>query len=72
MTSTETINSNETRYSEIEATHKLGFKNRLTLWRWRKRGLLDYYKIGNRIEYGEHHLAEFLARCERKPRGVRA
>lgn len=61
----------EKRYNETEATRWLGFKNRLTLWRWRRRGLLGYYRIGNRIEYGEHHLREFLARCERKAKGLK-
>ncbi len=64
---TEPVNSNEPRYSEDEAARRLGM-SRITLWRWRRRKLLGYYQIGNRIEYGERHLSEFLARCERKAR----
>ena len=56
----------ERRYGPDEALRELGFTHRMTLWRWRRRGLLGYYRIGNRIEYGEHHLRDFLARCERK------
>jgi hypothetical protein len=67
----ESINANETRYTELEATRKLGFKNRLTLWRWRKRGAIGYYLIGRQIWYGEHHLRDFLARCERKPKATK-
>jgi hypothetical protein len=61
----------ERRYDGDEAMRWLGCTHRLTLWRWRRRGLLGYYRIGNRIEYGEHHLREFLARCERKAKGVK-
>jgi hypothetical protein len=67
----ETINPNETRYTEAEAARKLGFKNRLTLWRWRRRGLIGFYRVGQRVFYGDHHLREFLARCERKAKGVK-
>jgi hypothetical protein len=62
------INPHETRYSEAEAARRLGFKNRVTLWRARKRKLIGYYRIGNKIFYGENHLREFLVRCERKAR----
>src|SRR5262249_35481946 len=71
MTNKTNQNPVEKRYSEIEALRILGFKNRLTLWRWRRRGLLGYYRIANKIEYGEHHLSDFLARCERKPKAIR-
>jgi hypothetical protein len=63
----EVVNHNESRYTEDELAQRLG-RTRITLWRWRRRKLLGYYQIGNRIEYGEHHLREFLARCERKAR----
>lgn len=69
--STETINSNENRYTEDEAARMIGFKNRITLWRLRKRKLIGHYVIGNRILYGDHHIQEFLARCERKAKGVK-
>jgi hypothetical protein len=68
---TDAINPHETRYTEAEAARKLGFRNRLTLWRWRRRGLLSFYRIGQRVFYADHHLAEFLARCERKAKGVK-
>jgi hypothetical protein len=62
---------NESRYTGAEATRKLGFKNRLTLWRWRRRGLIGFYRIGNWIYYGDSHISQFLARCERKARGMK-
>jgi hypothetical protein len=62
----EVINPNESRYTEDEAAHKLGLKSRITLWRWRRRKLIGFYKIGNKVYYGDSHLRAFLARCERK------
>jgi hypothetical protein len=50
---------------------KLDIKNRITLWRWRRRGLLGFYRIGNKIYYGDSHISQFLARCERKAREAR-
>lgn len=71
MSNAEIINTNESRYTEDETARILGFKNRITLWRARKRKAIGYYLMGNRIFYGERHIAEFLARCERKAKAVR-
>jgi len=71
MSNNETINANETRYTEDEAAQKLGFKTRVTLWRWRRRGMIGFYRVGNRIFYGDHHLRDFMAKCERRPKGAR-
>jgi hypothetical protein len=62
---------NEPRYNEVEAAKKLGFKCRLTLWRWRRRGLIGFYKVGNRVLYGESHLNDFLLRCQRNAKKAR-
>jgi hypothetical protein len=63
---TEAINPNESRYTEVEAAAKLGLKSRITLWRWRRRKLIGFFKIGNKIYYSDGHLRAFLARCERR------
>jgi hypothetical protein len=68
MSKMEIINPNESRYSETETMRKLDVRNRLTLWRWRRRGLIGFYRIGNRIYYGDSHIRAFLARCEHKAR----
>lgn len=65
------VNTNETRYTEDEAARMLGFQTRISLWRWRRRGMIGFYRIGNRIYYGDHHIREFLARCERKAKAAR-
>lgn len=59
----------EQRYTEEEMMAKLG-KSRITLWRYRHKRQLGYYRIGANVEYGESHLRDFLARCERKARGA--
>jgi len=71
MGNDELTNTNETRYTENEAAKLLGFKTRLTLWRWRRRGMIGFYKVGNRVFYGDHHLRDFLARCERRPKAAK-
>ena len=55
----------EKRYSEAEAAELIG-KTRITLWRYRRLKRIGYYRIGANIEYGESHIRQFLARCERK------
>lgn len=60
---------NEKRFAESEviALGLLpGITNRITLHRKRKAKLIGFYRIGNKIFYGETHLREFLSRCERK------
>jgi hypothetical protein len=71
MSNTEITSPQESRYTEVETARILGFKNRITLWRARKRKAIGYYLLGNRVFYGERHIAEFLARCERKPRSIK-
>jgi hypothetical protein len=68
---TEVINPHESRYTETETLAKLGLKSRITLWRWRRRKLIGFYRIGNKIYFGDSHIREFLARCERKAKGVK-
>jgi hypothetical protein len=65
---------NERRFSESEVIKQklLPVKNRITLHRWRKAKKLGFYRIGNKIFYGESHIRELLARCERKAKGVPA
>jgi len=46
-----------------------GIINRVTLYRKRKAKLIGFYRVGNQIFYGQHHIEEFLARCERKAKG---
>lgn len=62
----------ETQYSESEVIEKgliPGISNRVTLHRKRKNRLIGYLKIGNKVFYSETHIRDFLARCERKPKG---
>lgn len=61
----------EPRYSESEVIERklLPVRNRVTLHRWRKRKLIGFYRIANKIFYGESHILDFLARCERKAKG---
>jgi hypothetical protein len=40
--------------------------SRVTAWRLRSAGLLSFYRIGNKIGYGNKHIEEFLANCEGK------
>jgi hypothetical protein len=69
------IELSEKRYPEGEVIALgliPGITNRITLHRKRKAKLIGFYRIGKRIYYGESHLREFLARCERKAKGVAA
>ena len=69
------IELNEKRYpeSEVVALRLIpGITNRITLHRKRKAKLIGFYRIGNKIFYGESHIKDFLARCERKPKGALA
>lgn len=64
----------EKRYAESEVIALgliPGITNRITLHRKRKAKLIGFYRIGNKIFYGKHHIEEFLSRCERKAREVR-
>ena len=64
----------EKRYAESEVIALgliPGITNRITLHRKRKAKLIGFYRIGNKIFYGEHHIEEFMARCERKAKEVR-
>lgn len=40
--------------------------SRTLRWRWRRDGKLAYCLIGGRIRYTPQHLADFIARTERK------
>lgn len=63
---------NEKRYAEGEVIALRlipGITNRITLHRKRKARLIGFYRIGNKIFYGESHIRDFLARCERKAKG---
>jgi hypothetical protein len=62
----------EARYSEREVIEKRlipGITNRITLHRKRKLRLIGFYKIGNKVFYGDSHISDFLTRCERKAKG---
>jgi len=62
----------EKRWSENEVVALElipGIRNRITLFRKRKKNLIGFFKVGNRIFYGQRHIEEFLARCERKAKG---
>lgn len=66
------VTLNEKRYAEAEVIALSlipGITNRITLHRKRKARLIGFYRIGNKIFYGEGHIREFLARCERRPKG---
>lgn len=54
-----------TTLSEAELAKRLGI-SRVTVWRLRRDGKLSYYRVGRNIRYGEQHIAEFLASCERR------
>ena len=61
-------------YSEKDAANLLGV-SRLTLWRWRQRGLLAYVKIGSLVRYTPEDLGKFIAAHRHAPatsRGKRA
>ncbi len=45
--------------TEDEALIETGFKSRVTLWRWRKRGL-QAYCIGGRPYYTQQDIAKFV------------
>lgn len=53
-----------TTLSEEDMIERLGI-SRVTAWRLRRDGKLAYYRVGRSIRYGEQHLAEYLASCER-------
>lgn len=55
----------ERRYTELEAMKLLGFTSRTTMYNERKAGRLGYYRFGHNVEYGESHLKNYLASCER-------
>lgn len=64
---------NEKRFAErdVIALRLIpGITNRITLHRKRKAKAIGFYRIGNKIFYGEGHIREFLSRCERKAKGV--
>ena len=63
----------ERRYTEAEAVQlKLfGIGCRITLHRWRKAKRVGFYRVGNRIIYGQSHIDDFWARAERKAKGGR-
>jgi hypothetical protein len=65
------VDLNERRYSEEEVIELglLGCKNRITLHRRRKAGLLGYYRVGGRVYYGQGHIEKYLAHCERNATG---
>lgn len=50
-------------FDEAEATVRLGYRNRMTLWRARKAGRLDHYRIGGNVYYSEENLQAFLENC---------
>lgn len=50
--------------TEAEFAKAIGV-SRVTLWRMRQKGQLPHYKLGKRILYGQHHIAEFLKLHER-------
>jgi len=58
-----------TTLSEAELANRLGI-SRITVWRLRRAGKLSYYRIGRSIRYGERHVAEYLASCERRKRNA--
>jgi excisionase family DNA binding protein len=50
--------------SETEFAKEVGL-SRVTLWRMRQKGELPHYRLGNRVLYGQQHIAEFLKAHER-------
>lgn len=66
--SNQQVSLEEKRYSETEVIAQgliPGITNRITLLRKRQAKLIGHYVIANKIFYGESHIKEFLARCER-------
>jgi excisionase family DNA binding protein len=51
-------------YTEVEAASQLGL-SRITLFRARKAGKVNFCRIGRVIRYKPEHLEEFLKDCER-------
>jgi excisionase family DNA binding protein len=49
---------------DVQETARLANVSPLTIRRKLKTGELRCYRIGRRVLVGEHHLAEFLTRCE--------
>ena len=64
------IEMTEPRYSEAEviARKLLPATNRITLHRWRGKGLIGFLRIGGKVYYTQSHIESFLARCERPAR----
>jgi hypothetical protein len=58
----------ERLYDELEALKVLRLKTRNTLWRMRKRGEIGFYRVGDRVLYGQGHIDEYLRRCEQRPK----
>jgi hypothetical protein len=56
----------ERLYEETEVLTMLRLKTRNTLWQMRKRGEIGFYRVSDRVLYGESHLREFLEKCERR------
>jgi predicted site-specific integrase-resolvase len=43
--------------------------SKVTIWRWRRDGLLGYFMIGGKPRYSQEHLARLLANLDKsKPR----
>ncbi len=61
------ISIEEARFSETEVIEKklLPTESRITLFRWRKKGLLGFLRIGSKVYYTRTHIETFLGRCER-------
>ncbi|MBK8304718.1 MAG: helix-turn-helix domain-containing protein [Chloracidobacterium sp.] len=53
----------EKRFTEKEAAEIIGI-SQMTLIRKRNSRAIAFYRIGNRILYGESHLNAFLKSCE--------
>lgn len=64
------IDLTEPRFSESEVINQklLPAKNRITLNRWRKKGLIGFLRIGGKVYYTQTQIENFLARCERPAR----
>lgn len=62
----------EPRFAESEVIEKqlLPVKSRITLHRWRLKKKIGFYRIGSKIFYGQSHIQQFLAGCERKAKGA--
>jgi excisionase family DNA binding protein len=55
--------TNEKLMSEREAARRLNL-SRITLLRQRQKGNLSHFRVGTKILYSAHQLADFLQRCE--------